>query len=268
MRSRRTTHSKRQDTVDIETLRALSDASPEAHTDVVEAIQHVLAELGYYTALVDGDHRTCLDPGGLWTSRKRAGLPATGDLDGETYELLLDTYDRDVTQAHIQALEASGVGGGAPDAPKAVPAGADPSNYLQQGDSGPEVEALQARLTELGYRPGAINGEFAEETASAVMAFQKAEGLQRDSIVGPQVLSSIEAPQAAGPKSDEPGPRVEVDLDRQIMFAIDANGTVTTINVSTGSGREFQSAEEGKGIVVAHTPIGEYNVIRRIDGNS
>ena len=58
---------------------------------------------------------------------------------------------------------------------------------------------------------------------------------------------------------------VEVDLDRQIMFAIDADGTVTTINVSTGSGREFQSAEEGKGIVVAHTPIGEYNVIRRID---
>lgn len=252
--------------VDIETLRALSDASPEAHTDVVEAIQHVLAELGYYTALVDG----IIGPASTQAVlgfQEAAGLPATGDLDGETYELLLDTYDRDVTQAHIQALEASGVGGGAPDAPKAVPAGADPSNYLQQGDSGPEVEALQARLTELGYRPGAINGEFAEETASAVMAFQKAEGLQRDSIVGPQVLSIIEAPQAAGPKSDEPGPRVEVDLDRQIMFAIDANGTVTTINVSTGSGREFQSAEEGKGIVVAHTPIGEYNVIRRIDGN-
>ncbi|MGI9528905.1 MAG: peptidoglycan-binding protein [Acidimicrobiia bacterium] len=253
-------------TVDIETLRALSDASPEAQTEVVEAIQHVLAELGYYTALVDG----IIGPASIQAVQgfqEAAGLPATGELDGETFELLLDTYDEDVTQAHIRALEESGVGGGAPDAPKAVPAGADPSEYLQQGDSGPEVEALQARLAALGYRPGTINGEFAAETASAVMAFQKAEGLQRDSIVGPQVLSSLEAPQAAGPESDEPGPRVEVDLDRQVMFAIDASGTVTTINVSTGSGREFQSAEEGKGIVVAHTPIGEYDVIRRIDGN-
>lgn len=253
-------------TVDIETLRALSEASPEAHTEVVEAIQHVLAELGYYTSVVDG----VIGPASTQAVadfQESAGLPATGKLDGETFELLIDTYDAEVTQAHFRALEASGVGGGVPVAPKAVPAGADQSEYLQQGDTGPEVQALQERLEELGYRPGSVNGEFAAETASAVMAFQKAEGLQRDSIVGPQVLGRLADPQAAGPKSNEPGPRVEVDLDRQIMFGIDAAGTVTTINVSTGSGREFQSAEEGKGIVVAHTPIGEYKVIRRIDGN-
>ena len=253
-------------TVDIDTLRALSDASPEAHTEVVEAIQHVLAELGYYTAVVDG----VVGPAStqaIVEFQEYAGLPVSGELDRDTFDLLIATYDEEVTQAHIRALEASGVGGGAPVSPKSVPAGADQSEYIQQGDSGPEVRALQERLEELGYRPGAANGEFAAETASAVMAFQKAEGLQRDSIVGPQVLSRLDDPQAAGPKSDEPGPRVEVDLDRQIMFAIDAEGIVTTINVSTGSGREFQSAEEGKGIVVAHTPIGEYNVIRRIDGN-
>jgi len=253
-------------TVDIETLRALSDASPEAYTDVVEAIQHVLAELGYYTTVVDG----VVGPASTQAIKdfqQTAGLPATGELDQETFDLLIDTYDVEVTQAHIRALETSGVGGGAPDAPKTVPPGSQPSDYLQQGDRGPEVKALQERLTDLGYRPGPASGEFAAETASAVMAFQKAEGLQRDSIVGPQVLVRLGEPQAAGPESDEPGPRVEVDLDRQIMFAIDAAGNVTTINVSTGSGRQFQSAEEGKGIVVAHTPIGGYTVLRRIDGN-
>jgi lipoprotein-anchoring transpeptidase ErfK/SrfK len=50
------------------------------------------------------------------------------------------------------------------------------------------------------------------------------------------------------------------------MFVIDAQGNVTTINVSSGSGKRFQSAEEGKGVVVAHTPVGEFKVQRSIDG--
>ena len=252
--------------VDIDTLRAMADASPEAQKDIVEAIQHVLAELGYYRAVVDG----IVGPQStqaVTDFQEAQGLPATGDLDGATFELLIDTYDEQVTQQHIAALQANGVGGGAPDAPKTVPEGALPSEYLQQGDTGPEVQQLQQRLAALGYRPGTPDGEFGAATASAVMAFQKAEGLQRDAIVGPEVLSRLDRPEAAGPRSDAPGPRVEVDLDRQVMFAIDAAGNVTTINVSTGSGREFQSAEPGKGIVVAHTPIGEYVVQRRIDGN-
>ncbi len=252
--------------VDIDTLRALADASPEAQEDIVEAIQHVLAELGYYTGVVDGivGPRSTQAVADFQTDQ---GLPSTGDLDGPTFELLIDTYDVRVTQEHLAALAESGVGGGVPVAPKTVPEGALPSEYLQQGDEGPEVQQLQQRLAELGYRPGTADGEFGAATASAVMAFQKAEGLQRDSIVGPEVLARLENPQAAGPRSDAPGPRVEVDLDRQIMLAIDASGRVTTINVSTGSGREFQSAEPGKGIVVAHTPIGEFVVQRRIDGN-
>lgn len=98
------------------------------------------------------------------------------------------------------------------------------------------------------------------------MAFQKMEGLQRDSIVGPQVLAALEDPQGAGPESNDPGPRVEVDLDRQIMFAVGENMNATIINVSTGSGAPFESAEEGKGTVLAHTPVGEFVIIRRIDG--
>ena len=251
--------------VDRETLQAMFDASEETSIAVVQALQTVLAELGYYQDLIDGI------PGpnsieALSSFQADAGLEVTGELDAETFDRLIATYDEQVTQGHIDALRASGVGGGVPQAPKSVPTDASPSEYLQQGDTGPEVELLQERLGELGYRPGETNGAFGAETASAVMAFQKAEGLQRDAIVGPEVLSRLDAPQAAGPRSDAPGPRVEVDLDRQVLFGISESGQVTTINVSTGSGRKFQSAEEGKGIVTAHTPVGEFVIQRRIDG--
>ena len=169
-----------------------------------------------------------------------------------------------VEQAHIDAARANGIGG-----TEFLPtAGATiPDDYLKQGSEGSEVTALQERLAELGYRPGDADGRFDAATASAVMAFQKAEGLERDSIVGPSVEERLSSPQAEGPQKSDAGPRVEVDLDRQIMFVIDVSGKVTTVNVSTGSGRQFQPAEAGKGIVTAHTPIGEFIVQRSIDGN-
>lgn len=252
--------------IDIDTLFALADSSDQANHQVVEALQSAFAELGYYTGTIDG----LVGPkstDAVASFQEAEGLTRTGELDGPTFERLVFVYNEEVTQKHIAALEESGHGGGAPVAPKTVPEGALPTEYLQQGDEGPEVAALQNALVALGYRPGTPDGNFGAATASAVLAFQKHEGLQRDSIVGPDVLSRLSSPQGAGPKSGASGPRVEVDLDRQILFVVDASGNVTIINVSTGSGREYQSAEAGKGIVVAHTPIGEFVVQRRIDGN-
>ena len=140
---------------------------------------------------------------------------------------------------------------------------ADTEGLLRQGDEGPDVEVLQLRLAQLGYRPGTPDGRFGAATASAVLAFEKAEGIERDGIAGPEVLERLEAPQAPGPQSDAPGPRVEVDLDRQILFLIDAGGSVTTINVSTGSGREYETSN---GTAVAYTPDGAFSIERTIDG--
>ena len=55
---------------------------------------------------------------------------------------------------------------------------------LREGDSGDAVFVLQARLFELGYYTGRIDGRFTEETTAAVKAFQKANGLGADGIVG------------------------------------------------------------------------------------
>jgi N-acetylmuramoyl-L-alanine amidase len=251
--------------IDEDTIRALGDVNDEARVLVIEAIQNALASLGYYTGIIDGL------PGPLSTAaieafQRDSGLTVTGEFTDNTYETLVKRYDAEVTQAHLQAAIDAGIGGAGDVAPPRDTSGSAAADYLQQGDEDPEIVELQNSLAALGYRPGPANGSFGSETASAVLAFQKAEGLQRDAIVGDDVRDRLQSPQAEGPKSSDPGPRVEVDLDRQIMFVIDRQGEVTTINISSGSGKRFQSAEEGKGIVVAHTPVGDYKVQRSIDG--
>ncbi len=48
---------------------------------------------------------------------------------------------------------------------------------LKEGDSGEAVQALQERLTALGYYSGPINGQFGPDTTKALMAFQQQHGL-------------------------------------------------------------------------------------------
>ena len=46
---------------------------------------------------------------------------------------------------------------------------------------------MQARLFELGYYNGRIDGRYSSETTAAVKAFQKANGLSADGIAGQDV---------------------------------------------------------------------------------
>lgn len=55
---------------------------------------------------------------------------------------------------------------------------------LEFGSEGPEVLLLQERLRERGFSPGASDGDFGDNTRSAVVAFQKSLGLKPDGIVG------------------------------------------------------------------------------------
>jgi hypothetical protein len=54
---------------------------------------------------------------------------------------------------------------------------------LAVNSKGADVEWLEQRLTDLSYRPGAVDGVFDKRTRHAVIAFQKWEGLKRDGIV-------------------------------------------------------------------------------------
>ncbi len=248
---------------DAETASALQEAAGDADALSVEALQQKLEELGYYAGLVDGDYGTATEDA-VRAFQSSEGLSETGTLDHDTMLAISAKHATEVEQAHIDAAKTNNIGGveNLPAANTVVP-----DNYMKQGSEGADVKVVQDRLVALGYLPGTADGRFGAATASAVMAFQKHEGLQRDSIVGPEVEDRLANPKGAGPKKSDSGPRVEVDLDRQIMFAIDSSGDVTIINVSSGSGKQYQSAEAGKGIVTAHTPTGEFVIQRSIDGN-
>ncbi len=64
-------------------------------------------------------------------------------------------------------------------------------NTLRTGSSGPDVQKLQQRLTDLGYSLGVVDGIFGQGTAAAVMAFQRSQGLQADGLAGPQTLAAL-----------------------------------------------------------------------------
>ncbi|MDH5333263.1 MAG: peptidoglycan-binding protein, partial [Thermoleophilia bacterium] len=69
---------------------------------------------------------------------------------------------------------------------------------LRSGDSGSGVEAVQRALAKLGYDPGAIDGDFGPATEAAVVAFQTAEGLSADGVVGTDTLNALAAALSTG----------------------------------------------------------------------
>lgn len=62
---------------------------------------------------------------------------------------------------------------------------------LKLGSTGPDVVALQQRLTALGYNTGTANGNFGTGTQTAVMNFQKAKNIQADGVVGPTTWAAL-----------------------------------------------------------------------------
>jgi hypothetical protein len=63
---------------------------------------------------------------------------------------------------------------------------------LKIGSSGPEVLNLQQRLKELGFDPNGVDGNFGPGTQTALIAFQKANGLEADGKAGPSTLAALQ----------------------------------------------------------------------------
>ncbi len=57
--------------------------------------------------------------------------------------------------------------------------------------SGPDVLAVQRRLSRLGFDPGPCDGEYGPATAAAVRAFQAAAGIEVDGIVCPETRAAL-----------------------------------------------------------------------------
>lgn len=97
-----------------------------------------------------------------------------------------------------------------PAQPPATPVGngGGVKNWLERGDTGEKVRALQIRLKALGWYKGAIDGSFGPQTLAAVRAFQHAAGLVIDGFAGPATQAALAAPSA--PTSTPPIPKAAI----------------------------------------------------------
>jgi peptidoglycan hydrolase-like protein with peptidoglycan-binding domain len=78
-----------------------------------------------------------------------------------------------------------------PDLLKETGGTSGPLQLLQDGSSGPLVKQLQERLKDKGFNPGSIDGVFGLGTKAAVRAFQKANDLEADGVVGQKTWNAL-----------------------------------------------------------------------------
>ncbi|NYH52846.1 MULTISPECIES: L,D-transpeptidase family protein [Nocardiopsis] len=143
-------------------------------------------------------------------------------------------------------------------APATVAAGPE----LRQGSTGPGVASVQERLTELGYWIDGVDGRFGPLTEQAVVALQKAAGIARDGVVGPDTRSALA--EGVRPKArTSSGDLLEIDLERQLLLVVSDGEVERVISTSTGSGRPYEASDGTERI--ATTPTGTYTVFRGVD---
>lgn len=143
-----------------------------------------------------------------------------------------------------------------------APAETGITEELRSGDSGAQVEALQERLAELGYWIDGADGEFGLHTEHAVIALQKAAGIDRDGIVGPVTVEALDDGVVPSATTSE-GAAVEIDLDNQLLLVVSDGEVQRTIHTSTGSGEPYEGDDGSER--VATTPTGTYDVFREVD---
>jgi peptidoglycan hydrolase-like protein with peptidoglycan-binding domain len=126
-----------------------------------------------------------------------------------------------------------------------------------------EVKQAEARLAEMGYGTGRVDGVVDVNTRNAITAFQKWEGLKVNGQLSREDLDAIM--NASAPKARDLGNKhVEIDLDRQVLLLTDNDGVVRKIlPVSTGSNKEY----DVKGLSgLAYTPRGRFRIYAKISG--
>jgi len=125
------------------------------------------------------------------------------------------------------------------------------------------INEAQQRLIDLGYWIGEANDKWGEASRHGLIAFQKVECRKRRGRLTIDELQALRS--AARPTPRERGfIHVEVDLQRQVLFVVDAEGTVSNIlPVSTGNGKQFEIEGETD---TAVTPPGRFRVYRKIEG--
>ena len=138
----------------------------------VKAAKDRLVELGYlYASTHDTFGNDTLAAVKAFQTDK--GLEVDGIIGPDTWgALFADAPDTPIT----------------PDAPSDVP---EFTRNLKKGVSGADVKAAKDRLVALGYLHASTHDTFGDDTLEAVKAFQAANGLEADGVVGPLTWAAL-----------------------------------------------------------------------------
>ena len=128
----------------------------------------------------------------------------------------------------------------------------------------PDLDLARRRLTEQRYYGGAPTGASSAALRSAVMAFQKVNGLTVDGVVGPRTAAALAAPRTPVLRYPGPADRIEVDLTRQVLYVVKAGRLLRILPVSSGDGQSYIQ-RDGQ-VARALTPVGQYRITRRLAG--
>jgi peptidoglycan hydrolase-like protein with peptidoglycan-binding domain len=128
---------------------------------------------------------------------------------------------------------------------------------MRMGSSGPEVQAFQKRLAELGYDPGPQDGRFGWSTMYATYTFQKAQGIKTSSVVDSATQSALAQPKPIPIAYASPPSHVEINIAGQYLVVVIDGQMAKVTTVSTGSGKLFTSEGWTRRAV---TPNGAFSV--------
>jgi len=142
---------------------------------------------------------------------------------------------------------------------------AAPPPGIGPGASGPVVAAIEQKLASLHYEVGAVDDAYDQDTAYAVTAFQKISGTDPTGRATDDVVAAITSATSAPPALMAGGgpTRVEVDLNRQVLFLYEADTLSKILTVSTGSGERYCSEGYCRKAI---TDPGSFKVYRQAQG--
>ncbi|WP_231331299.1 L,D-transpeptidase family protein [Actinomadura graeca] len=141
---------------------------------------------------------------------------------------------------------------------------------LKPGAEGPDVKALQRRLTDLRYDPGKADGQYGPSTRLAVWAFQAVNRLKQTGTLGKSFWKALDHPRQPRPMARRhEADRVDVDLRRQYLVLYKDGKPRLITHISSGSGEYYCAKDRGATVPrcrYATTGTGDFRTGRRASG--
>ena len=169
----------------------------------VTRLQERLVALGYYTKMPNGVYEA-QDMEAVRTFQRNNGITSSGIADLITQQVLFSADAVPGSETPPKDWQSLATPSPAPATPAPV------YETLRLGSHGGQVSAMQSRLLSLQYLSGKADGIYGTQTAKAVTAFQKSNGLNADGIAGIQTLTAL---YGAGARANVPAPLPSVPQD-------------------------------------------------------